>query len=139
MRWNWQRAEWPTFIYDSRALEPLERLFLHRSGEFIGVFRHVDGGDRDLLRIELTSDEAVKTSEIEGEFLARASPARARKACYAALERNNNDIQINDRLVYFAQAVLEARRAPSSGWISTSPRRNSTDTSAAGSTSARRR
>lgn len=43
------------------------------SGEFIGAFKHVGPDDRDTLKIELISDEALKTSEIEGEILDRDS------------------------------------------------------------------
>jgi Fic family protein len=73
MVWNWQQPGWPEFTYDSNALEPLERRFLLGSGEFIGAFRHVGPGDQDMLRIELIGDEALKTSEIEGEVLDRES------------------------------------------------------------------
>src|SRR5229473_6534273 len=73
MTWNWEQPDWPKFTYDAAALEPLERQFLLYSGEFFGVFRHVGPDDRDTLKIELISDEAVKTSEIEGEILDRAS------------------------------------------------------------------
>jgi Fic family protein len=73
MRWNWQQADWPSFSYDQAALEPLETRFLRASGEFLGVFRHVGPDDRDMLRIELIGEEAVKTSEIEGEALDRDS------------------------------------------------------------------
>lgn len=73
MVWNRQKKDWPHFTHDADALEPLERQFLLRSGEFIGVFRHVSAGDRDQLKIELISDEALKTSEIEGEMLNRDS------------------------------------------------------------------
>src|SRR5271165_541980 len=73
MPWNWQQPDWPAFTYDPAALEPLERQFLLRCGEFIGVFKHVGLQDQDTLKIELLSDEAVKTSEIEGEVLNRDS------------------------------------------------------------------
>jgi Fic family protein len=73
MIWNWEQPDWPNFTYDSMALEPLERQFLLQSGEFIGAFRHIGGEDQDTLKIELISDEAVKTSEIEGEILNRES------------------------------------------------------------------
>ena len=52
---------------------PLEQQFLLQSGEFIGAFRHIGPDDQETLKIELISDEAVKTSEIEGEILDRAS------------------------------------------------------------------
>src|SRR5580693_8910952 len=73
MTWNWQRPDWPDFTYDSKALEPSERQFLWRSGETVGAFRHIGADDQETLKIELISDEAVKTSEIEGEILDRDS------------------------------------------------------------------
>jgi Fic family protein len=73
MAWNWERPGWPEFTYDSKALEPLEQQFLLQSGEFIGACRHIGADDQETLRIELISDEAVKTSEIEGEILNRDS------------------------------------------------------------------
>jgi Fic family protein len=39
----------------------------------VGAFKHVGQDDRDTLTIELISDEALKTSEIEGEILRRDS------------------------------------------------------------------
>jgi Fic family protein len=73
MTWTWQQPDWPRFTYDAAALEPLEHRFLLRSGEFIGAFKHIGPGDRDVLKIELIGDEALKTSEIEGELLNRDS------------------------------------------------------------------
>src|SRR5277367_5482318 len=73
MTWNWQQPDWPDFTYDSKALEPLEQRFLLQSGEFIGACKHIGADDQETLKIELISDEAVKTSEIEGEILDRAS------------------------------------------------------------------
>src|SRR6266498_2380030 len=73
MKWNWEQPSWPEFSYDPAAVEPLERQFLLHSGEFIGACKHVSTADQDRLKIELISDEAVKTSEIEGELLNRDS------------------------------------------------------------------
>ena len=73
MTWNWQHSDWPDFRYDAAALGTLEETFLLRAGELFGAFRHVRPDDRDILRIELISDEALKTSEIEGEILNRDS------------------------------------------------------------------
>jgi Fic family protein len=73
MRWNWEQPDWPAFTYDSGILEPLERRFLLQSGEFIGVYNHVGTDDRETIKVELLSDEAIKTSEIEGEILSRDS------------------------------------------------------------------
>ena len=46
---------------------------MRRSGEFIGACKHIGADDQETLKIELISDEAVKTSEIEGEILDRDS------------------------------------------------------------------
>ena len=73
MVWNWQQADWPAFTWDMAVLEPLERQLLLRSGESTGAIRHIGLHDQQTLRIELISEEAVKTSEIEGEILNRDS------------------------------------------------------------------
>jgi Fic family protein len=73
MTWNWTQEGWPRFTYDTASLEPLENRFLLSSGEVIGAVRHFSDEESDLLRIELLSDEAVKTSKIEGEILDRLS------------------------------------------------------------------
>lgn len=73
MTWNWEQPNWPDFSYDSKALQPLEQQFLLQSGEFVGACKHMGADDQETLKIELISDEAVKTSEIEGEILNRDS------------------------------------------------------------------
>jgi Fic family protein len=73
MAWNWTQPGWPKFNYDPSALEALERRFLLSSGEILGAVRHVGRDERDRLRIELLSEEAMRTSAIEGEVLDRLS------------------------------------------------------------------
>lgn len=73
MAWNWTLPDWPAFTYDAAALAPLEQKFLLVSGEVLGAVRHIDESEQALLRIELLGEEALKTSEIEGEILDRAS------------------------------------------------------------------
>ena len=73
MSWNWEKPDWPNFAYGSKALEPLEQQFLRQSGEFVGACKHIGADDQETLKIELISEEAVKTSEIEGEILNRDS------------------------------------------------------------------
>ena len=73
MTWNWEQPNWPAFSYDSNGLEPFERKFLRQTGELVGVCKHVGADDQETLKIELIGEEAVKTSEIEGVILDRAS------------------------------------------------------------------
>ncbi len=71
--WNWKTKEWPHFTFKEEALEPLERSFLQQNGVALGAFKHVKQDEKDQLLVQILSDEAIKTSEIEGEFLDRAS------------------------------------------------------------------
>ena len=73
MTWNWEQPNWPEFSYKSEPLVPLEQQFLLQSGEFVGACKHMGADDRETLKIELISEEAVKTSEIEGKLLNRES------------------------------------------------------------------
>ncbi|MCT4635295.1 MAG: Fic family protein [Rickettsiales bacterium] len=73
MQWNWELKDWPHFSYDSKALEVLELEFMKNSGKLLGAIKHINKDDEERLRVELVSDEALKTSKIEGEILDRDS------------------------------------------------------------------
>jgi Fic family protein len=73
MKWNWELPDWPNFKYDESAFAMLESRFLTSSGILLGSYKHLDEGEKTALKIELMSEEALKTSEIEGEFLNRES------------------------------------------------------------------
>jgi Fic family protein len=73
MTWNWQQETWPEFTFDTKKLEKAEAAFLHESGIVRGEYRHIRHEDRDLLIVDLISDEALMTSKIEGEYLNRDS------------------------------------------------------------------
>jgi Fic family protein len=73
MTWNWEQEDWPNFRYDSSALKKYEEQFLHRSGLLFGAYKHINDEEKDTLKVDLISTEALKTSEIEGEFLNRDS------------------------------------------------------------------
>jgi Fic family protein len=71
--WNWQKGDWPDFRYDAGRLAALEERFLQESGVYSGMVRHLEKEGRDWLVVELMSEEALRTSEIEGEILNRES------------------------------------------------------------------
>jgi Fic family protein len=73
MTWNWQLDRWPEFSFDGRILERYESTFLTSAGILVGTCNHLEEQDMSELRVELMCDEALKTSEIEGEFLNRQS------------------------------------------------------------------
>ena len=73
MKWNWQCEAWPHFIWDKAVLDDFEAKFLHKAGMLHGALKFLAQQDKELLIVELISAEAIKTSEIEGEFLNRES------------------------------------------------------------------
>jgi Fic family protein len=73
MKWNWEVPDWPNFDYDESSFLTLESRFMTSSGVLLGSYKHLDEGEQTTLKIELMSEEALKTSEIEGEYLNRDS------------------------------------------------------------------
>ncbi|MBU1735038.1 MAG: Fic family protein [Verrucomicrobia bacterium] len=73
MTWNWQQADWPNFRYKPEVLAALESRFLCQSGELCGAVKHLVQEDKQVLTVDLISDEALKTAAIEGEYLDRDS------------------------------------------------------------------
>lgn len=73
MAWNWEQDNWPDFSWDSAAMATLEDQFLHQSGVLIGSTKHFNDEDKTVLIVDMITGEAVKTSEIEGEYLNRDS------------------------------------------------------------------
>lgn len=73
MVWNWQQKKWPHFAYDRQVFDGFEKEFLHKAGMMHGSLKHVSIEDQENFIVDLISNEAFKTSEIEGEILNRDS------------------------------------------------------------------
>lgn len=73
MTWNWQLDNWPAFIFDKQITKGLEEKFIKKSGIYKGSLLHLDKGDKDAFIVDVLSNEAFRTSEIEGEILNRDS------------------------------------------------------------------
>lgn len=71
MKYNWQRPEWPKFEYRNDDFEKLLLIYLQRAGMLEGTLRSLSESDRMDSILELLVLEAIKSSEIEGEFLSR--------------------------------------------------------------------
>jgi Fic family protein len=84
MTWNWQKPAWPTFDFDQSVLVELEARFLRQSGYLMGSLAHIPEQHKAELTVETMTEEALKTSEIEGEHLNRDSlQSSIRKNLYA--------------------------------------------------------
>lgn len=73
MRWNWQQADWPDFRWQAGVMAQAEQKFLHGAGILVGFAKHLDDDARQQVLVNSMSDEALTTSEIEGEILNGAS------------------------------------------------------------------
>ncbi|MDP1723965.1 MAG: Fic family protein [Alphaproteobacteria bacterium] len=73
MLWNWQQKDWPEFTFDSQKLDEIETKFQYQSGVLFGTLQHIQDNDKTFFITEIMSDEAIRTSEIEGEYLNRES------------------------------------------------------------------
>jgi Fic family protein len=75
MKYNWQQSDWPNFQFETNAIEEMLLKYLHNAGKLEGALRSLNESDREETITELLIAEAIKTSEIEGEFMSRADVA----------------------------------------------------------------
>jgi Fic family protein len=73
MAWNWQLSDWRKFSYEIDHLHHFEDDFLRCSSEALGALRHIEKDGVNLLHVDIIREEAIQTSQIEGEFLDRES------------------------------------------------------------------
>lgn len=71
MRYNWQQKDWPNFQYQTNDIEDLLFDFAQRTGRIGGVLEGLSETEQTDAMINLMVSEAIKTSEIEGEYLSR--------------------------------------------------------------------
>lgn len=91
LTWNWQQERWPAFAYEREALAQYETRFLHEAGIVRGAVKHLTEDNKTRLTIDLISDEAITTSEIEGEILNRHSVQSSMRRNFG-LETDNRKI-----------------------------------------------
>ncbi|MFV1976031.1 MAG: Fic family protein [Candidatus Scalindua sp.] len=71
MIYNWQQADWPEFKYDLRRFEDILFSFAERMGRVSGLLKGLPEDTQTEAMIDMMVSEAIKTSEIEGEYLSR--------------------------------------------------------------------
>lgn len=75
MKWNWQQPKWANFECNTSAFKKAEETFLHESLKLIGATSIITEDEQNKFKVELMSEEALKSSKIEGELLSRDSVA----------------------------------------------------------------
>lgn len=71
MKYNWQQPDWPKFQYSTQHVEDLLFEFSERNGRINGILEGLPQDIKMESIIEVLVSEAIKTSEIEGEYLDR--------------------------------------------------------------------
>jgi len=71
MKYNWQQKNWTHFEYDLDELEELSLKFIEKIGRVQGITKGLSHSTHAQTTINFLVSEAIKTSEIEGEFLSR--------------------------------------------------------------------
>lgn len=71
MKYNWQQADWPIFRYDLSKVEGELLAFAEKAGEVNGMLKGLSEEMKMEAVLQIMIAEAIKTSEIEGEYLSR--------------------------------------------------------------------
>ncbi len=71
MTYNWQQKDWTKFSYEISKLEEKLYAFAEKSGRISGILKAMTREDHVQTMIDIMVAEAIKTSEIEGEYLSR--------------------------------------------------------------------
>jgi len=72
MKYNWQQLDWPDFKYDDSAIQDILFAFAEKTGQVSGILKSLPDNIQTDAIIDLMVSEAIKTSEIEGEYLSRS-------------------------------------------------------------------
>jgi Fic family protein len=95
MQWIWQNTDFPNFEYDTSLFVEFEKEFHRNTGIIIGNLRHLVTENVENLRIEILTQEAVSTSNIEGEILKRESVQSSIRK-HLGLKTDNRRVQPNE-------------------------------------------
>lgn len=92
IKWIWQHEYYPNFPYDKSELSELISQIEYHRGVLNGISQLFNKKDTKDLEIDILLNEAVNTSEIEGEYLQRDS---VRASLYKKLNDQFNDLKDN--------------------------------------------
>ncbi|AZA48899.1 Fic family protein [Chryseobacterium carnipullorum] len=80
MEYIWQSENFPTFVFNKPEIVPLIQQFAHDLGEISGIVMGFSEENKRDLFAEIMLSEALKTSEIEGEYFSREDVMSSLKA-----------------------------------------------------------
>lgn len=71
MNYNWQQSDWRTFTFSLKDMEDILYVFVEKAGHLKGLLQAMPKNSQEETLIEILVSEALKTSEIENEYLSR--------------------------------------------------------------------
>jgi Fic family protein len=101
MKYAWQQSNWTNFRFDLSKIEASLLAFSEESGMTSGILEGLSEGLQAEAITDLMISEALKTSEIEGEYFSREDVMSSVKNC---LSLNQSPLKISNR---GAQGVAE--------------------------------
>lgn len=69
--YNWQLSDWPNFTYNLEEIQVLFTEFAMETGEVTGIIQSLSEELQQETSLQIMLAEAVKSSEIEGEYVSR--------------------------------------------------------------------
>ncbi|HVY54108.1 MAG TPA: Fic family protein [Gammaproteobacteria bacterium] len=101
MIYNWQQPDWPNFRYELTSVLDVLLSIAEKAGQISGKLTHLSTGLQTETMINLMVEEAIKTSEIEGEYISRPD---VRSSIKNKLGLNQNIAPVHDKR---AQGVVD--------------------------------
>lgn len=109
--YNWQRDHWPHFEFDTNNIQSKIFAFIQKSGELSGKLTALPVEHRTEMMIEILVSEALKTSEIEGEYFSRldivSSVRRNLGLANAYVSKDKNAIGLSEMLMDVRNTYLD--------------------------------
>src|SRR5579872_1774493 len=66
--YNWQQEDWPHFVFSLQNVEDMLLTFSEKVGRVSGILEGLPDETRQEVTVDIILAEAIKTSEIEGEY-----------------------------------------------------------------------
>ena len=112
MKYNWQLPNWANFTYDDAEIESLMIQFALETGELKGLVDSLPENVQQETMLQFMISEAIKTSEIEGEFFSRQDVMSSIKKHLGISEnikhiRNKNAQGVGNLIVEVHQSYQE--------------------------------
>ncbi len=105
--YNWQQPDWPNFHYDLSRIHDTLLVIAEKTGLINGILSHLGEDVQTETMINLMVEEAIKTSEIEGEYISRPD---IRSSIKNKLGLNQGITRVHDKRAQgMAELMLDVR------------------------------